>query len=120
MRSFGKLALIIFAAFLGGCFPYPLQETPRVSGTVISSVTKRPIEGASVYFERFQTEPVHTDRQGHFDIPVISRVQIAVVGYDRFNAERHLVIEAPGYRIARFDANIWVVRHSGPFALTPK
>lgn len=103
-----RAILLILTLSLASCIPYPVQETPHVSGVVVDAATKRPISGARVMFDRHQQTPVLTDSRGRFDIPVITRVELMPLApYNRFGEDRYLIIDAPGYAPLRAKANTW-------------
>jgi hypothetical protein len=111
--------MILASLGLSGCIPYPVQETPHVSGTVIDAAMKRAIAGARVSFDKYQQQPALTDSRGRFDIPAISKVELMPLApYDRFGEDRYLVIDAPGYKSLRVKANTWKGPLGETFALT--
>ena len=105
-RSVRALLLSSVATF-SGCFPYPVQETPHVSGTVVDAATQHPVAGAHVYFEHYQEQPAITERDGHFDIASISRVEMMPLAPLDRGGDRYLIVEAAGYQPRRLKANIW-------------
>ena len=103
-----RVVLSFLTLSLAGCIPYPVQETPHVSGIVVDAATKRPVAGAHVMWDRYQETPVFTDGLGRFDIPVINQVEMIFLGpYDRFGEDRYLIIDAARYSTLRVKANTW-------------
>jgi SAM-dependent methyltransferase len=43
LARFRPIPVLVVAAVLCGCIPYPLQETPRLTGQVADAVTKQPV-----------------------------------------------------------------------------
>jgi hypothetical protein len=100
--------LLVLAASLSGCIPYPIQETPHVSGVVVDANTRRPITGAKASFDKYQQKPAFTDGGGRFDISAISTIKIMPLApYDFSAQDLYLTIDAPGYRPLRVKANTW-------------
>ena len=95
-----ELRIAVVAAVLGGCVPYPLQETPRLTGQVADAVTKQPVVDARLHYEEFPERVIATGSDGQFEFPAISKWQLVPIGpLDRFGA-RTLVVHALGYQPA--------------------
>ena len=102
MRPASAVFGLVLAASLGeaGCIPYRLQETPRVTGTVLNAVDHKPVSNARLHYLSFPKKVVIASTDGAVDFPAIYRWQL-VSFWDRFYY-LHLVTEVPGYRSEEF------------------
>jgi hypothetical protein len=95
---FGRsAAALVSLAFLGGCLPGHVTETPHIYGSVSDAGTGAPIAGATLRYPRFPATVVTTGADGRFDFPAIRKWEIVFILGDRNTAMR-LNVAAPGYR----------------------
>jgi hypothetical protein len=92
-RSAGVLAML---AFLGGCLPGHVTETPHIYGSVSDAGTGAPIGGATLRYPRFPATVVTTGADGSFDFPAIRKWEIVFILGDR-NTTMSLDVAAAGY-----------------------
>jgi hypothetical protein len=102
--------------------PYPVRKTPEVSGNVINSRSKKPVEGAKVSFDETPSVRGRTDRDGHFFIPETRKLGI-LFGLPFDPAQKHLPLEVlhPDYHSVYTNVPFYSFLHRSPFniALDP-
>jgi hypothetical protein len=58
---------IVVLALLSGCiYPHTTPRSDDVRGRVLDAITRKPIQGAKVYFVSSPHHPVYTDDAGYF------------------------------------------------------
>ena len=95
-----KLHLAFAAALVlvSGCVPFPLQQTPLVSGHVVEASSGKPVSGAQLYYKEHPGQVIASAADGSFTFPSTSKWQLVPLGpYDRFGYNT-LLIEAQGYQ----------------------
>jgi hypothetical protein len=104
MRAGFSILIVVLACMATGCIPYHLQQTPRVTGTVVGAGDQTPIPQATFHYKEFPKEIVTASRDGRFDfLPIYRWQMVPLAPYDRF-WDLHLIVDAPGYRNAELKA----------------
>jgi hypothetical protein len=95
---FGRnAAALVILAFLGGCLPEYVSETPSIYGSVLDAGSGAPIGGATLRYPDFPATVVTTGADGGFNFPAIRKWEIVILFGDR-NPAMTLNVAAPGYR----------------------
>lgn len=88
-----------------GCAPYNFTHKPGVSGTVIDSSTKKPINNANITLktrsfpgriEKTENDSTHDD--GSFFIAAEQEWSVYIVPLDPYQMKAEISVEAEGYK----------------------
>ena len=101
MRFGRSAAALVILAFLGGCLPEHVAETPHIYGSVLDAGSGAPIGGATLHYPDYPATVVTTGADGGFNFPAIRKWEIVVLFGDRNTAMR-LNVAALGYRSRSF------------------
>lgn len=106
-KTMRPLTVLLLVSATAACVPYPLQETPRIYGRVISATTQEPVSGAALQYQEHPGKVVQTKVDGSFEFPSISKWQLVPLApYDHFY-NNTLVVTAPSYEPATVKVGIY-------------
>jgi hypothetical protein len=92
-----RIILLIINGAGSGCVPEHLQQSAHVSGAVYDVANRKSLAGASLYFQDYPKQIVHTSTDGKFDFPPIYKWRmVSLLPWDPFG-RRYLVAAAVGY-----------------------
>jgi hypothetical protein len=100
MKRVPAIQVFLFAliAVCTGCIPIRVPESPQVYGSVFDAANRKPIAGASLYYQEYPKKIIHTSADGRFEFPPVhgwSYIPL-LLPVDMF-ANSHLFVQATGY-----------------------
>jgi hypothetical protein len=106
-KTIKQLLLIYIFSIIacGGCAPYNFTHKPGISGTVIDSSTKKPINNANITLKTRsfpgrieKTENASTHDDGSFFIAAEQEWSVYIVPLDPYQMKGEISVEAEGYK----------------------